>query len=32
MIRRDAKGGKVIVETFAGKLKNDVTAKRLMVL
>ena len=32
MIRRNANGGKVIVETFAGKLKIDVTAKRSMIL
>ena len=32
MIRRNANDGKVIVETFAVKLKIDVTAKRSMVL
>ena len=30
-IRRGLKGGKVIEETFTGKLKDGVTAKRQMV-
>ena len=30
-IKRDVKGGKVIGETFAGKLKDGVTAKRWIV-